>query len=210
MNRLILIRHAQSEHHIRGLTGGWTDTPLTSLGQAQAKALAARCRQFFADTPSLRLYSSDLLRAAQTAGHVAAALGIECHLEPGLREISNGIAIGMTWEEAKQIALPETDPLRDWIPYPEAESWAMMTRRVHAAMERIAASCPCTAIVVTHGHAAGAVISWWLRLDERCRSGIAFELDPTSISESGVNSRQERTVVRVNDTAHLDQLQASD
>lgn len=48
-----------------------------------------------------------------------------------------------------------------------------------------------------------AVIQWWLRLDERCRQGISFELDPASVSELAINTWQERTIVRLNDTHHL-------
>ena len=204
MNRLILIRHAQSEHHVKGLTGGWTDTPLTAFGNAQALALAERCRRLFADAPDLRLYSSDLLRASQTAERIAAAMGTEIHLEPGLREINNGIAKDLTWREADKIELSKTEPALHWIPYPEAESEGMMRQRVHAAMEQIDASCPSVAMVVTHGIAAGAVISWWLRLQAQGCVGIAFELDAASLSEFGINTRQERTIIRLNDTAHLE------
>ncbi len=203
MKRLILIRHAQSEHHLQGLTGGWTDTPLSQLGRAQASVLADLCRKRLAGEPSLCLFSSDLARAAQTAEYVAAALGIACRLEPALREIGNGVAAGLTHDAAKRIELPMTEPAIDWVPYPEAESWRMMTARVFAGMDRIDRACPSTAVVVTHGNAGVAVIQWWLRLDERCRQGISFELDAASVSELAINAWQERTIVRLNDTSHL-------
>ena len=206
MYRLILIHHAQSEHHIRGLTGGWTDTPLTSFGHEPARALAARCRQLFSETPCPPIYSSDLLRAAQTAGHIAGALGTECRLDAGLREVNNGIAAGMTWEDAKRIEMPRTEPNFDWIPHPEAESWTMFTLRVETALERISNACPSAAIIVTHGGTAGVVIPWWFQLDTGSRSGIAFELQPASISERTINSQQERALVKMSDTAHLEVL----
>lgn len=205
MHRLILIRHGQSEHHIRGLTGGWTDTPLTPFGRTQAQAAAERCSRLVAAEPSLRLYSSDLLRAAQTAEYVAGALRTECRLEPALREINNGVAAGLTWEEAKKIELPATEPSWHWLPYPEAESWSMMTERVFAGMERITSACPSVAVVIAHGIAGAAVIQWWLRLDEHFRQNISFELDAASVTELGISARQERTIVRLNDTAHLQQ-----
>jgi probable phosphoglycerate mutase len=37
MKRIILIRHAESEHNILGLTGGWSDTQLTDKGRKQAE-----------------------------------------------------------------------------------------------------------------------------------------------------------------------------
>ena len=205
MKRLILIRHAQSEHHLQGLTGGWTDTPLSQLGRVQARLLADHCRHRLAGEPSLFLFSSDLARAAQTAEYVAAALNVECRLEPALRELSNGVAAGLTHAAAKRMERPRTEPAIDWVPYPAAESWRMMTERVFAGMERIARACPSTAVVVTHGNAGVAVIQWWLRLGERCRQGISFELDPASVSELAINPWQERTIVRLNDTSHLQQ-----
>lgn len=205
MKRLILIRHGQSEYHICGLTGGWTDTPLTPLGRTQAQAAAERCRQLVAAEPSLCLYSSDLLRAAQTAEYVASALGSKCQLDPALREINNGIAAGLTWEEAKKIEMPPTEPNWDWLPYPEAESWSMMTARVFAGMERLERACPTTAVVIAHGIAGVAVIQWWLRLEEHARQNISFELDAASVTELGISAYKERTIVRLNDTAHLQQ-----
>ena len=205
MNRLILIRHGQSEHHIQGLTGGWTDTPLTRFGRTQAQAAAERCKQIVSEESSLCLYSSDLLRASQTAEYIANALGLECQRDPALREINNGIAVNMTWEEAKQLELPETQPLWHWLPYPQAESWSMMTERVFAGMERIERVCPSTAVIVAHGFSGVATIQWWLRLDEHHRQNITFQLSAASITELSLSSRQERTIVRLNDTAHLQQ-----
>ena len=209
MHRLILIRHAQSEHHIQGLTGGWTDLPLSQHGRAQARVLADYCRRHLAGEPSLCLFSSDLARAAQTAAYVAAALGVDVQLESALREINNGIAAGLTGDAARRIELPVTDPVIDWVPYPKAESWRMMNDRVFAGMDRLEYACPSTAVVVTHGNAGVAVIQWWLRLGERCRQGISFELDPASFSELAINPWQERTIVRLNDTGHLQQLGSS-
>lgn len=201
MNRLILIRHAQSEHHLQGLTGGWTDTPLSPLGRAQASAVAEQCRRGLAGERALCLCSSDLARAAQTAAYVAAALGVACRLEPALRELNNGVAAGLTLDQAQRIERPRTAPALDWVPYPEAESWRMMTQRVFAGLERLDRACPGTAVVVTHGHVGVAVIQWWLRLGERCREGISFDLAPASVSELALNAWQERTIVRLNDVS---------
>jgi len=145
------------------------------------------------------------LRASQTAEYIANALGLECQRDPALREINNGIAVNMTWEEAKQLELPETQPLWHWLPYPQAESWSMMTERVFAGMERIERVCPSTAVIVAHGFSGVATIQWWLRLDEHHRQNITFQLSAASITELSLSSRQERTIVRLNDTAHLQQ-----
>ena len=80
----------------------------------------------------------------------------------------------------------------------------MMTERVFSAMEQLALACPSTAVGISHGIAAVAIIQWWLRLDVHCRQGVSFELDAASITELGTNTRHERTIVRLNDTSHLD------
>ncbi len=206
MNHLILIRHAESEHHRTGLTGGWTNTPLSDAGHVQARAVAAYCRQRLAGTSSLRLVSSDLVRAAETAAYIATALAVPCEFEPALHELNNGLAAGLTLSDAKRLEQPMTEPVLDWVPYPHAESWHMMQQRVVGGMERIDRACPTTTVVVTHGNAGVVVIQWWLRLCVPCAQGISFELDPASVSELVINRWRERTVVRLNDTSHLPQV----
>jgi probable phosphoglycerate mutase len=39
---LSLVTHAQSQHHVQGVVGGWHDTPLTDLGHARLDDLAER------------------------------------------------------------------------------------------------------------------------------------------------------------------------
>jgi broad specificity phosphatase PhoE len=203
LNRLILIRHAESEHQIQGLTGGRTDTPLSPCGNVQARLVANRCGHELASETSVRVFSSDLLRAAQTAECVAQALKVECRFDPGLRELNNGIAANLNHAEAKRIERLVTEPAIDWVPYPEAETWRKMTERVFACMDHIERTGPSTAVVVTHGNSGVAIIQWWLRMGDCCRRGISFELENASWSEFAINAWEERTIVRLNDTGHL-------
>ena len=39
MKHIVTIQHTQSQHHVNGMVGSWTDWPLTGLGMAQAKAI---------------------------------------------------------------------------------------------------------------------------------------------------------------------------
>ncbi len=66
MNTLFLIRHAQSDEHIRDITGGWSDTRLTEPGREQARRTGLRLRRMLDGRPAA-LASSDLARAADTA-----------------------------------------------------------------------------------------------------------------------------------------------
>ena len=67
MNRTLLIQHCQSQHHLDGERRfPDRDNGLTELGRAQADAVAQRIAASVADS-DIRLYSSDMARARETA-----------------------------------------------------------------------------------------------------------------------------------------------
>ena len=68
MGKIYIIQHCQSEHHINELTGGWTDTPLTELGQKQAEAVVEELLAMKVE--DFDLFSSDLKRAKMTANYI--------------------------------------------------------------------------------------------------------------------------------------------
>jgi len=47
--RLLFVRHGKAEHHVRRLTGGSTDLPLTGLGRLQAERAAHRLKELLGD-----------------------------------------------------------------------------------------------------------------------------------------------------------------
>lgn len=63
-----LVRHAQSEDNATGILAGHKDTPLSVLGQAQARALG----RAFQWVELQAVYSSDLMRARDTAAELVA------------------------------------------------------------------------------------------------------------------------------------------
>jgi probable phosphoglycerate mutase len=199
VKRLLLVRHGQSTAAARGLTGGWSNPPLTDLGREQARRLAERLAAEV--TGDVSLFSSDLERAAVTARTLGERLGVEPVLDPDLRELDNGAAAGLTLAQARALELPRTEPTLDWVPYEGAESWRRMASRVRACLDRLAARSEPVAIVVTHGNSSVAALKWWLQLPEE--TPIHFELDFASLSELTINEWGERTLVRLNDTKHL-------
>ena len=82
--KVYFIRHGQSEGNRLSLHCGWSDTPLSELGHAQAKAASACLK----DIPFDRVYCSDLPRARQTAAD--ALPGCAPIYSEKLREISVG------------------------------------------------------------------------------------------------------------------------
>ena len=94
--RVLLIRHGQSQGNAEQRFGGHSPTPLSGLGHRQAEATA----RALVHERVTAVYSSDLLRAVQTAEPLARATGLEITRTPALRERGVGLMEGLTFEEA--------------------------------------------------------------------------------------------------------------
>ena len=64
----------------------------------------------------------------------------------------------MTMEEAKKLENPVTEPLRDWIVYPEGESWQMMYDRVAEVLSEIEQKEEEIVLIVGHGNMNCAIL----------------------------------------------------
>ena len=94
--RVLLVRHGESQGNAERRFGGHTPTPLSELGHAQAEATA----RALASENITAIYSSDLLRALQTAEPLARATGLRVEQSDAFRERSVGLMEGLTFEEA--------------------------------------------------------------------------------------------------------------
>jgi len=83
-----LIRHGQDDETVRG---GWSNYPLTEEGTRQAEILAEEMSRLAVGA----VYSSDLLRAMQTAQVLAETLHLPVVPLPQFREVNNGDLAGM-------------------------------------------------------------------------------------------------------------------
>ncbi|WP_379154781.1 histidine phosphatase family protein [Paenibacillus sp. sgz5001063] len=99
MTTIGLIRHGSTLWNKEGRIQGHTNNPLDEEGLRQAAAIAARlCGEEWD-----YLYSSDLLRAVQTAEVISERLGIPITgLVPGIREMNGGLIEGTTENERVQ------------------------------------------------------------------------------------------------------------
>lgn len=187
---------------MNGLTGGWTDTDLTELGYRQAAHLAARLKQELEDVPC-QMVCSDLKRALRTAEVIGQEIGVTPQLVPALREFNNGIAAGFSQEEADRLGWEPTEPLSDWRPYPQAETWREFYLRVAESMDRFCERRGKLLIVVTHGGPIANIVAWWLQLGVETPSRVSFATHPASVSALGIDQWNCRELKRLNDTAHL-------
>jgi broad specificity phosphatase PhoE len=95
---VLLVRHAQAavpDEQGRYFSEG--AVPLSEKGHQQARLLAESLRGLHVD----RMWSSDLLRAAQTAEHLADALGVSPVHVKALREVNCGLFDGTTIAELR-------------------------------------------------------------------------------------------------------------
>jgi len=138
--KLYLVRHGQSTGNVGGTLMGQSDHPLTELGEAQARAAAARLAPF----GPMPVHCSDLARARATAEYVAAAWAAAAAIfpDPRLREIDLGDYEGRSWEEfeadTELTSAFAADPYGTALP--GGESLAHLERRVLAAVGEILAA----------------------------------------------------------------------
>ncbi len=96
--RLVLVRHGQTEWNSVGRAQGHADISLDAIGHAQAAAAAP----YLAALAPVRLWSSDLARAQETAAYVAEAAGLPIETDPRLREYDVGVRSGLTVAEFEE------------------------------------------------------------------------------------------------------------
>lgn len=146
-----MIRHGETAWNAEGRVQGQTDVPLSSVGEAQARAV----RDALAGERFIALYASDLSRVRQTAAPASALLGLPVRLEPGLRERHYGKFETLTYVEARE-RLPADyarfkakDPDYD---FGSGESLRNFYARAVACVAAIGARHPGAAVLVfTHG-----------------------------------------------------------
>jgi broad specificity phosphatase PhoE len=149
---LVLVRHGETDWNAQERAQGHADVPLNTVGRVQAATVAP----VLADLEPVRLWSSDLARAMQTAEFIAAATGLAIEPDPRLREYDVGMRSGLTREEFAAMFPQE---YAAWLAndsshlVPGEESSAQVHDRVVPALaECLAAlSWDQTGIVVMHG-----------------------------------------------------------
>ncbi len=210
MGKIIVVQHCQSEHHINNLSGGWTDTPLTEYGRNQANLVGERLKKEIKDE-GFHLYSSDLMRAKQTADHIASHLKLDIFEERGLREINTGIAAGKTKEWFKENENPRLNNSFDidYLAFAEGETNRQFYKRVCECMENIYSLEKSNLVIVTHGGTLSKIVAWWLKLtpemiNEACFLGLPGSITILTKSRYGQNALQ-----LFNDTSHLLDLKST-
>jgi probable phosphoglycerate mutase len=155
---VLLARHGQTDDNLEPLRlQGWRDTPLNDTGRRQAAELAERV----ASAGIASLWSSDLVRASETAGIVGGRIGLEPRLDWRLREGNRGSWEGRLFAD---VAREEPEAFAAWMRagdewrFPGGESLRVPRQRVSACVGEIRGTGELPALAVSHGGSIRAML----------------------------------------------------
>jgi len=191
---LALVRHALPFRIEE--SDGPADPELTEQGHRQADAVG----EWLAAEEWDAVYSSPLIRARQTAEHIAKRTGHEIVICEDIREYDAGLNAYIPYEELKATrdehwqAMVQ-DRLEDLAP-----DGANFRKRVSAAVEEIINNHPGQRVIaVAHGGAINVALAEVLGLDRDLWVEAAY----ASISRVAASRQGARSIVSVNETGHL-------
>jgi probable phosphoglycerate mutase len=148
VTELLLVRHGETDWNRERRFQGHADQPLNDAGRGQARELAAALAGEQIDA----VYTSDLVRARETAEILAGRVGAEVVALRELREIDVGSWQGLSWPEIEE---RHPDGARRW--HEDGQGWEggetydELGVRIVAALSDIAARHPGQRVVVV-GH----------------------------------------------------------
>ena len=170
--KVLLIRHGETEWSLSGQHTGTTDIPLTENGRAVAKLL----KPVFAEQTFALVLSSPLWRARETCD--LAGLGDRVEVERDLAEWNYGEYEGLTPQQihaVKPCWMIFTDGC------PGGEGPDQVEARIDRVIARIrAVAAKGNVAVFSHGHLIRAFAARWLGL--RAAEGRFFLLDPATVN----------------------------
>lgn len=149
MKTIITIQHTQSIHHMNGMVGSWTDWELTELGVNQAKRIGEKLKAEL-EGREFVMYSSDLLRAKQTADNVGSYLGLTPILRSELRERNLGKCCGKSVQWLRENIEQQEKTIDDRL-FSDAESRRDEWNRLKPFFDEIMSNDEENIIIVSHG-----------------------------------------------------------
>ncbi|HTV93958.1 MAG TPA: histidine phosphatase family protein [Verrucomicrobiae bacterium] len=197
---LVFVRHGETAWNAARRFQGQSDVPLSSRGVAQAAALEGA----LADLQFTHAYSSDLIRAVETARTILRGRDVPLATDARLREFNFGEWEGLTWNEivARWPELGRRLPTQARLYEPiGGERFEHVQARVRAFLDDLRESAAATrALVVTHAGALHAAMEV-LRPEGFDPRGMVFST--ASITRVAMEAGRAR-IISLNDVNHLD------
>ena len=162
MSAIILWRHAPTPNNLDGVIQGSLDVSLDETGRARAAWAASHIAALYGDpviprevagsTSALRVFSSPLVRARETASALTSLVGGDVVVDQAFTQRSYGAWEGLTWDEVKR-DFPDEFARRQRGLDPRISGWdgqRDVAARVLEGLERIWDDAN-PAVVVSHG-----------------------------------------------------------
>ena len=202
--RLYLIRHGQSAGNAEGRFGGHSPTPLSELGLQQAETTADALARERID----RIYSSDLLRAVQTAQPLAERLGLPVIEHPAFRERKVGVLEGLTFDESKDRFPQDYYALVNRNIHhviTDGESYRQLLKRATNALHEVIRTHHGKKIVIFSHTGAICFLTLYLlgAINRRTRTTPWLVTSNCGINRFEIRSMRNIRVLTINDTRHL-------
>mgnify|MGYP001166361819 FL=1 len=196
MNRLIIVRHGQTDANVQGKTQGQIDTDLNKNGLEQAKKTGNYIRKNYSIDET---WASDLKRTQQTAKEIS-QVSVKTNL---LREMSFG-----KWENRlfKEIMDEFPDLVKDYanasdnFKAPDGESFIDMHERAKNFMKNISWEKE-TTLIVSHGGFMRVLLTTILNLPRK--NLLNFQFENCSITEVIKIENKQPILNKINFTEHL-------
>jgi phosphoserine phosphatase len=199
---IYIVRHGESTWNIQLRVQGNKNPGLSAKGLKQAR-LTAKC---FNRAKIVRIFSSPLKRAYQTARCIAETTGVPLERADGLREIMLGAIEGLTTKEVEKQYPGFWDRWADRpasVRIPGAETFHAFRKRVGKAFLSIVRKCgeDESIVIVAHGGAIGALLSYLLDFDVN----NIWSLTSSNAGVTTIKKYGSRFYVQCfNDTNHLE------
>lgn len=197
--RILLIRHGRQNSPLCNV-----NVPLAEEGRRQAELLAERLMEEQVDA----VWSSNLIRAVETADIINEKLHVPREIRENLKEISFGDMEGLSDQliaDRFEVFLRGRAKMEKDMAYPGGESAADVVARVLPIMEEIMNLDYQTVAVVTHGGVIRSLVAHYLGMDLARVPLLAGHLENCGITELWIRKGDNRVLLnRFNDASHLE------
>lgn len=200
MKEIFLIRHGRQCSRLCNV-----DVALDKAGREQAELLGRRLTGYGLE----KLYSSDLIRARETAEIINEHLHLEYEPLVGMQEIDFGGLTGKTNEEIRKeyAAFQKERSLhKEDIPYPDGgECGADVVRRAMPVLREICKRKEDRVGIVTHGGVIRSVCAEILQAGQHNKLKFGIDIENTSLTEIVYDETRDIFFLeRFNDFAHIE------
>ncbi len=211
VTRLYLVRHGQSAGNAEGRFGGHSPTPLSELGRKQAEITAEALRKEKIEA----IYSSDLLRAVQTAEPLAAILDLPILTTSAFRERKVGVLEGKTFDESKAEFPKDYYALVNRNIHhviTEGESYRQLLKRATNALHEVIRTHYGENVVIFSHTGAICILTLYLlgAINRRTRTMPWLVTSNCGVNRFEIRGLRNVRVLAVNDTRHLLKITGND